>query len=429
MTFEDRVRRALHAEVEDVNVDAQAWERVQAEVSRRRHTWMGPRLVVPAIALAAAIAAALSLTALLASDGGQVVEVSPPVAGDPSSTAPTTTEAPLAGDEVVLFPGIWPFTSEEDVAAYEGDDFDTPQATALGFARDYLGMPDPQVADYVAGRDRRHRVSVTPRRDSPLVTQVDVFTRTSDGPYFVTGASTKNIEVDTPAPGDTVGRVVGVSGTSTAFEANVQVEVRQDGQTFGARLGSGFVMGGSMGEMAPFSGELAIDASTEPAGAAVFFTDSAEDGSVQEATVVRVAFDGAPTEFSVFFHRGDELVEVPREVPRTAAVLRAALESLFQGPQASDPEGLSSLFSADTAGFLNDVALESDGTAVVDLAGVVPNANTSAGSQAFLAALNATVFQFPTVQRIEYRLEGSCDAFWEWLQYGACRLVDRDTRT
>jgi hypothetical protein len=34
------------------------------------------------------------------------------------------------------------------------------------------------------------------------------------------------------------------------------------------------------------------------------------------------------------------------------------------------------------------------------------------------------VFQFDWVRSVEYRLDGSCDAFWEWLQR-SCQVVTR----
>jgi hypothetical protein len=71
----------------------------------------------------------------------------------------------------------------------------------------------------------------------------------------------------------------------------VTVEVRQDGQAAGENLGESFVMGGANGEFGPFAGDITIEPPTAAAGAVVFTTLSAEDGSVQEATVVRVAFE------------------------------------------------------------------------------------------------------------------------------------------
>jgi hypothetical protein len=55
-----------------------------------------------------------------------------------------------------------------------------------------------------------------------------------------------------------------------------------------------------------------------------------------------------------------------------------------------------------------------------DLRTVIPNASTSAGSGMLLAQLDATVFQFDSVSSVVYRIEGDCEAFNEWLQFGGC---------
>lgn len=100
--------------------------------------------------------------------------------------------------------------------------------------------------------------------------------------------------------------------------------------------------------------------------------------------------------------------------------LRAALEELVAGaPDQDSPSGTHSWFSEETRGVLRGVELE-DGRAVVDfdpgLPGLIPGANSSAGSDMLLSALDSAVFQFPWVDSVEYRLGGSCPAFWEWLQ-------------
>lgn len=134
----------------------------------------------------------------------------------------------------------------------------------------------------------------------------------------------------------------------------------------------------------------------------------------------------------VFFTRDDRAVPVFREVPRTRAVLRAALDALLEGPTPDERErGFTSFFSAETAGMVRAVALDQDGHAVVDFADfsrILPNASSSAGSARFLAELNATVFQFPTVRSVTYRFEGDCEAFWEWIQYGGCQAMRRPGR-
>jgi hypothetical protein len=57
-----------------------------------------------------------------------------------------------------------------------------------------------------------------------------------------------------------------------------------------------------------------------------------------------------------------------------------------------------------------------------DFSGIIPNASSSLGSTILLGELNATVFQFPAVRSVEYRFEGSCDAFANWLQLDCEKL-------
>ncbi len=51
-----------------------------------------------------------------------------------------------------------------------------------------------------------------------------------------------------------------------------------------------------------------------------------------------------------------------------------------------------------------------------DLRPVIPNASTSCGHLSLIAQLNGTAFQFAQVDRVTYQIDGSCDAFFNWLQ-------------
>lgn len=130
---------------------------------------------------------------------------------------------------------------------------------------------------------------------------------------------------------------------------------------------------------------------------------------------------------TIYFTRDEEPVPVQRSVPRTDAVLRASLEALLAGPTAAEVErGVTSWFSEATVGMLQQVRLQ-DGHATVDFADfsrVVPGASSSAGSTILLGELNSTVFELELVESVEYRFQGSCDAFWNWLQY-ECQVVHR----
>jgi hypothetical protein len=137
---------------------------------------------------------------------------------------------------------------------------------------------------------------------------------------------------------------------------------------------------------------------------------------------------GGAESVEVWFSRGEDPVAAERHV--RGAPLDGALRALVAGPTPEEQEaGLSSWFSAETAGVLRRVQA-ADGFVIVDFAdlpSLIPNASTSAGSHQLLTALDSTVLQFPWVDSVEYRLEGSCDAFWEWLQR-SCDRVRRQER-
>ena len=155
----------------------------------------------------------------------------------------------------------------------------------MSFARYYLRMPDPAVESTALSA---RVVEIRARRDRPIITSVTV--EESGGDWFVTGARTKDIDLVSPEAGDHVTSPVRITGTSTAFEAHVNWEVREESAGPGRKLGEGFFMGGSNGEFGPFDAPLSFAAPTRSAGAIVLFTRSAEDGAVQEATVVPVTF-------------------------------------------------------------------------------------------------------------------------------------------
>ena len=132
---------------------------------------------------------------------------------------------------------------------------------------------------------------------------------------------------------------------------------------------------------------------------------------------------GAAAEVRVFFIPGGAdpcgtVAPVVRMVagPVTAEV---ALRELLAGPtDAEAAAGFTSLFGPATADALLDVVV-TDGIARVsfgDLRLVIPNASSSCGSAALLAALDATLAQVPGVRGARYSFGGDEAAFYEWLQ-------------
>lgn len=131
---------------------------------------------------------------------------------------------------------------------------------------------------------------------------------------------------------------------------------------------------------------------------------------------------------SVVFLRGEEQAPVWRPVRASADRLTAALTWLLQGPTPDERvAGVHSWFSPATAGALRAATVNAAGHAIVDfrdLPTLIPSASSSTGSMMLLMELNGTVFGLPEVRSVEYRVNGSCERFWNWLQYD-CRTVER----
>lgn len=134
----------------------------------------------------------------------------------------------------------------------------------------------------------------------------------------------------------------------------------------------------------------------------------------------------------VFFAAADQsdcsnVTPFDRTIPESSDPIGASFEELLAGPTAEEESsGAGSLFSGDTAGMLRSVTL-TDGLLTVDfedLRPVIPNASTSCGSASVTAQLNNTAFQFPDVERVTYSIEGSCDAFFNWMQT-ECQVYPR----
>ena len=111
--------------------------------------------------------------------------------------------------------------------------------------------------------------------------------------------------------------------------------------------------------------------------------------------------------------------------------LRTAFEAVVAGEGPGAGADGHSWFDETTRDVLADVRVDS-GRAVVSfdpaLTALVPGAGSSAGSAVLLDELNRAAFAIGSVDSVEYRLGGSCTAFWEWLQR-ECTVVRRSAAT
>jgi hypothetical protein len=189
-----------------------------------------------------------------------------------TSTSAVLTQQPRSA--------IWPFVS--DAVRYF-----TPQAAVRSFAQQYVGIPTPLIGNYVRRSARNGSVSIQSRAAGP-VTTVFVCRVTGDLTWWVTSATSPDIHVTTPSNLQVIHSPVSTSGSSTANEGVVNVVFREDGSV--VPIAKRIVMGGSNGGLGRFHGILTIPSTTRVGGAVTYLTLSAKDGSINEATVVRVRY-------------------------------------------------------------------------------------------------------------------------------------------
>jgi len=203
----------------------------------------------------------------------------------PTTEAPTTTEVP-ATEPPTTDPAdaarqaIWPWVDSPTR-------FADPVEAATSFATDYLGFTDPVVGDFQAGDSRSGEVEVKAAAVGPM-TVVFVRQLTADDTWWVLGAAGENLTIDEPAQGAIVESPLAISGAASAFEGTVDVELRADSN--GEPIYQGFVTGSGGPEPGPFSDTIEFTSPGSGGGALVLISRSPEDGSVVEASALRIFF-------------------------------------------------------------------------------------------------------------------------------------------
>jgi hypothetical protein len=233
----------------------------------------------------AALLAAAALTLAACGDEGDTG--APTTTAASSTTGPvTTTTTPLTTTTALSSTDrafvVWPDPSGSTR-------YDDPVEAARGFAEDLVGFDDPIVGQFMEGDSRSGEVEVRAAANAP-VTTVMVRRLGPDDAWWVLGAATADIEVSEPAPQGAIDHPLHVVGRARAFEGTVEVAVHLDGRT--DPLGSGFVTASGGPELGPFDGWISFESPQGGWGSVVFFTTSAENGQVWQATTVRVGFIG-----------------------------------------------------------------------------------------------------------------------------------------
>jgi hypothetical protein len=197
----------------------------------------------------------------------------------PPTTAPTSTDETIP-DDVAARTAIWPWVDTPTR-------FADPIEAVTSFATDYLGFTDLVVGEYQAGDSRSGEVEIRTGA-AQLSTTVFVRQLTADDSWWVLGAAAESIAIDEPEQGAVVESPLTISGSASAFEGTVDVELRADDN--GEPIYVGFVTGGGAPSRAPFSDTIEFTSPGAGGGALVLFSRSSEDGRVLEASALRIFY-------------------------------------------------------------------------------------------------------------------------------------------
>lgn len=136
--------------------------------------------------------------------------------------------------------------------------------------------------------------------------------------------------------------------------------------------------------------------------------------------------------FRLYYPCGDGedsfMAWVYRAADPAGGLLTRTFQELVAGPTAEEREdGFRSTFSRATAGAVLSVARDG-GAVVVDLRdiGPMPGLAVSGDGAELMASLNGTLFQHDVADSVEYRIEGSCERFWQYFGAEGCRVVTRE---
>jgi hypothetical protein len=289
--LERRVSATLRAEVDGVRPGDGSLDAIRgrARVARQRRRMMSAG-VGAAVVLAAAVA-----VPLLRDDGrGRVSmgDTAQPTVPDTTETAPETTPSTVtpATPEADFSQAAWP-----DPA---GELFTDPVAAARSFMTEVMGVEAAPLSDFVPGQqDGGGTIDVYQLTEdgSPADRVASTISlRRLDGEHwFVTLATSTDVRVDSPAPGDLVTSPVAVTGAGHGFEGTIIVQLRA--RAAGADvLTETPVIAGSGEEAEPYAVELeAIGTPPTPGGIVVARATSGADTALPPFAAVPVVLGDA----------------------------------------------------------------------------------------------------------------------------------------
>jgi spore germination protein GerM len=193
--------------------------------------------------------------------------------------------------------------------------------------------------------------------------------------------------------------------TTSSTRCHVRPSSRRVAALFAGLVGLVAACSGSVGVAGPVSTPLTAAQTASPAPSPAASSPAAS----RAPTNAPSASPAATTAFRIYLFQPDpaggdaRLVPVTRTVPPTLAVATAAVRELLAGP-APDEAGLLTMIPAGSR--LLGITLDGS-VATVDLTGTFESGGGSASMLGRLAQLVYTATQFPTVDAVRLRLDGT----------------------
>lgn len=230
----------------------------------------------------------------------------------------------------------------------------------------------------------------------------------------VTLTEAANIAVITPQPQETVGPVIHLTGISRTFENNVLYRVRD---ADGKEIAKGYMTaeGPDIGQFATFWQEINYQMPKGDHGTIEVYEGSAKDGSEINKVIVPVIFDKSAQSMSIklFFGKAGEsdtdcskVFAVTRNVPKTSAPLRTALDELLKGPTSAEKHDY--YFTSINPGVtIQKLSIDDKGVAYADFSKILEESvGGSCRVTNIRAQITKTMMQFSTVKKAVISVDG-----------------------
>ena len=287
--LEDRLRTAVHAHAPGVEADDASLDTIRRRVRVARHR---RRAILAGVGIAAALAVAFAVPRF--GDEGKVT-----VSNEPTTVEPPTTSAPdqstpgQSSTTVVPEPSgvdpdrvLWPDPAGELTT--------DPLVAVRGFLG-YLEISDPPLSPFRETEPNVGEVDVHARGEAGEaldgVASTMILRRLDGEHWFVTGAVSGDVQVDTPEPQATVSSPFTVSGRARGFEGTVNASVLD--RFAGGGVDSSPAVGTAAGEgLAAFSVDVSFDATGTERGVLYVHTDSGVENGIPSFVALPVRLSG-----------------------------------------------------------------------------------------------------------------------------------------